>query len=98
MYGTESRVKCIILAAYSRADSQGFYVNLDFHSNGFQDQGVSSNESFANQTAWINNWKTLLTDLTKTSANKGKILVDLINEPDGYDSASTSRAQTISVK
>ena len=62
---------------------QGFYVNLDFHSNGFQDAGVSSNQSFANQTAWIANWKGLLTDLVKTPANKGKILVDLINEPDG---------------
>jgi hypothetical protein len=48
-----------------------------------QDVGALRNESFANQTAWISNWASLLTDLTKTPANKGKILVDLINEPDG---------------
>jgi len=65
--------------------SQGFYVNLDFHSNMNQDVGANRNESFANQTAWINNWATLLKDLVKTPANKGKILVDLINEPDGYN-------------
>lgn len=65
--------------------SQGFYVNLDYHSNMNQDVGALRNESFANQTAWISNWASLLTDLTKTPANKGKILVDLINEPDGYN-------------
>ncbi len=52
-------------------------------SNMNQDVGANRNESFANQTAWINNWATLLKDLVKTPANKGKILVDLINEPDG---------------
>lgn len=65
--------------------SQGFYVNLDFHSNGFQDKAVKKNQSFADQNAWIQNWATLLKDLQKTPANKGKILVDLINEPDGFN-------------
>lgn len=65
--------------------SQGFYVNLDYHSNMNQDVGTEKNESFADQAAWINNWATLLEDLLKTPANKGKILVDLINEPDGYN-------------
>jgi len=48
-----------------------------------QDMGAPKNESFADQAAWINNWGILLKDLVKTPANKGKILVDLINEPDG---------------
>lgn len=52
-------------------------------SNMYQDQGTKANMSFHDQGAWINNWATLLTDILKTPANKGKILVDLLNEPDG---------------
>lgn len=48
-----------------------------------QDVGAPKNQSFADQGAWIQNWAQLLTDLVKTPANKGKILVDLLNEPDG---------------
>lgn len=49
----------------------------------YQEQGAQSNYSFNNQAAWINNWAKLLKDLVKTPANKGKLLVDLLNEPDG---------------
>lgn len=44
---------------------------------------IKRNQSFGDQAAWIENWAKLLTDLQKTKANKGKLLVDLINEPDG---------------
>lgn len=49
----------------------------------YQDMASRKNESFADQGAWINNWAILLEDIQKTPENKGKILVDLINEPDG---------------
>ena len=63
--------------------SQGFYVNLDFHSNYWQEAAAAPQYSFNNQSGWIANWSQLLKDILATPANKGYLLIDLINEPDG---------------
>ena len=62
---------------------QEFFVNLDFHSNLQQDASAQSNYSFANQGAWIEQWSELLTAILQNPNAKGRLLIDLINEPDG---------------
>ena len=63
---------------------QGFYVMLDFHSNRYGNSLASGNESLYDQASWIQSWVALVKSvLTNTPAASGKLLIDLINEPDG---------------
>ena len=63
---------------------QGFYVMLDFHSNRYGNSLASGNESLYDQASWIQSWVALVKSvLANTPAANGKLLIDLINEPDG---------------
>ncbi|EIE23035.1 glycoside hydrolase [Coccomyxa subellipsoidea C-169] len=57
---------------------QGFYVNIDYHTTD-PDYRLKDFNSF------ISNWTTLVTRvLTEIPEAKGRIVLDLINEPDGH--------------
>ena len=57
---------------------------LDFHSNRYGNSLASGNESLYDQASWIQSWVALVKSvLTNTPAANGKLLIDLINEPDG---------------
>ena len=57
---------------------------LDFHSNRYGDSLGAGNESLYDQPSWIASWVQLVQSVLKnTPAAAGKLLIDLINEPDG---------------
>lgn len=63
---------------------QGFYVNVDYHSNKHTDEIAHGDGSIYNQEAWTATWVQLIeTILRNTPSAQGKLLLDLINEPDG---------------
>ena len=54
-------------------------MNVDFHSN------AEGDRSLYTQASWIANWVQLVTSILSTVPQAaGKLLIDLINEPDGY--------------
>lgn len=66
------------------ACSQGFYVNVDYHSNLFTDEVAHGDGSIYNQDTWISTWVQLLEAILQSvPAAAGRLLIDLVNEPDG---------------
>jgi aryl-phospho-beta-D-glucosidase BglC (GH1 family) len=64
----------------------GFYINVDFHSNKW---GGVGDQSVFNKAQWIANWAALLRNiLTQAPEANGRLLIDLMNEPDGCEIAS----------
>ena len=64
---------------------QGFYVNIDYHSNNYTNQIAGGDGSIFDKTTWTQTWVYLLETIVKTVPQaQGKLLIDLINEPDGY--------------
>ncbi|CAL8465540.1 g5076 [Coccomyxa elongata] len=72
---------------------QGLYVNLDFHSIGVHETLTTGNTPFSGADdytlydvdGWVGLWVSLVKDiLADTPEAKGRLLIDLINEPDGY--------------
>ncbi|CAK0786597.1 hypothetical protein CVIRNUC_009811 [Coccomyxa viridis] len=57
---------------------QGFYVSMDYHN-------IAPDAIVSNYTEFIGQWVSLLTDvLAAVPEAKGRLLLDMINEPDGY--------------
>ncbi|EIE23036.1 hypothetical protein COCSUDRAFT_63419 [Coccomyxa subellipsoidea C-169] len=72
---------------------QGFYVNLDFHSIGVHETLVTGDTPFSgaddytlyDMDGWVGLWVDLVKDVLADSPEaKGRLIIDLINEPDGY--------------
>ena len=63
--------------------SQGLYVMVDFHNSGKANQ--VGDLAFRDVDSFINNWEKLVKDLNANPTVSGKLLVDLINEPDAYN-------------
>ena len=60
------------------------YVNLDFHGNSYIDEISNGDGSIYNQPLWTNAWVQLVTIILQNiPAAQGKLLIDLVNEPDG---------------
>ena len=84
--------------------SQGLYVNIDFHSYGLEPIGQSaaalgaSGADFLPYTpveffsAWTNLVSLILDNIP---AARGKLLLDLLNEPDGYATPSKNHAYKV---
>ena len=63
---------------------QGFYVNLDYHGNEYTDSLGNGVGSIYDQPGWTQAWVQLLTIvLQNVPAAQGKLMIDLVNEPDG---------------
>ena len=63
---------------------QGFYVNIDYHSNNYTNQIAGGDGSIFDKPTWTQTWVYLLETIVKSVPQaQGKLLVDLINEPDG---------------
>lgn len=63
--------------------SQGLYVMVDFHNSGKANQ--VGDLAFRDVESFIKNWEKLVKDLNANPTVSGKLLVDLINEPDAYN-------------
>ena len=63
--------------------SQGMYVMVDFHNSGKANQ--VGDLAFRDVESFINNWEKLVKDLKANPTVSGKLLIDLINEPDAYN-------------
>eukprot|EP00884_Botryococcus_braunii_P018123 jgi/Botrbrau1/4995/Bobra.0396s0021.1 len=62
---------------------QGFYISLDYHSNKW---GGSGDQSVFNRRQWVANWVALLKNILALAPEaQGRLLIDLMNEPDGFD-------------
>lgn len=82
---TSSRLPAFLLGLKSSHGVPGFYINVDFHSNKW---GGIGDQSVFNKAQWIANWAALLRNiLTQAPEAKGRLLIDLMNEPDGCDIA-----------
>ncbi|KAK9833284.1 hypothetical protein WJX81_003097 [Elliptochloris bilobata] len=68
--------------------NEGFYVNIDFHSIGMAGEGLglkADDNTLYNTTLWVGLWYDLLSDVFEVAPEaKGRLLIDFINEPDGY--------------
>ena len=63
---------------------QGFYVNIDYHSNNYTNQIAGGDGSIFDKPTWTQTWVYLLETIVKSVPQaQGKLLIDLINEPDG---------------
>ena len=63
--------------------SQGMYVMVDFHNSGKANQ--VGDLAFRDVASFINNWEKLTKDLNANPNVSGKLMIDLINEPDAYN-------------
>eukprot|EP00884_Botryococcus_braunii_P019883 jgi/Botrbrau1/6579/Bobra.0189s0006.1 len=62
--------------------SQGFYVLVDWHNSGKGNQ--VGDIAFSDATQFGNDWVQLVKDLKAQGSIPGKLMIDLINEPDAY--------------
>ena len=63
---------------------QGFYVNIDYHSNNYTNQIAGGDGSIFDKQTWTQTWVYLQeTIVNSVPQAQGKLLIDLINEPDG---------------
>lgn len=61
---------------------QGFYVLVDWHNSGKGNQ--VGDIAFTDATQFGNDWVQLVKDLKSQGSIPGKLMIDLINEPDAY--------------
>jgi hypothetical protein len=61
---------------------QGFYVLVDWHNSGKGNQ--VGDIAFTDSTQFGNDWVQLVKDLKSQPNIPGRLLVDIINEPDAY--------------
>ena len=58
-------------------------MNVDYHSSKYTDELANGDGSIYNQETWTATWVQLLTTiLQNVPAAQGKLLIDLVNEPD----------------
>ena len=63
---------------------QGFYVNVDYHSNSYTNTLAHGDGSIYDQPTWTATWVQLITTILQAVPQaEGKLLIDLVNEPDG---------------
>ncbi|KAK9807769.1 hypothetical protein WJX72_008737 [[Myrmecia] bisecta] len=64
---------------------QGFYINVCYHSYGFS---LGGDTSIATPSSWVSNWVTLLKAIKAYGpATNGRLILDIVNEPDVYGGA-----------
>ena len=75
---------------------QGFYVNVDYHSNNYTNDVANGDGSIFDKPTWTQTWTYLLETIVKSVPQaQGRLLIDLINEPDGYVRAHTQPSLTL---
>ena len=63
---------------------QGFYVNVDYHSNNYTNDVANGDGAIFDKPTWMQTWTYLLETIVKSVPQaQGRLLIDLINEPDG---------------